>query len=560
MKTLLPLLFLLVSITNVAQTTNYSGFNYQAVVRDAQGQPMPDQAVGVQFSFTCGGSVYVEVHSTTSDAQGMIALVIGEGARTGGVPTFSAIDWSSCGATPISLSVAMDITGGSNYATVGTQELKAVPFAMRSLTTDGGAVSGWELNGSDLNNTNTGNVGIGTNAPESALDLHGGNLRVTGDGLSAAMDLTPFSPSGNDPGARVQATDDGGFGAHLDFLVKPIGNLTNTLENRMRIESNGNVGIGTTTPVAKLEVRTAGMGFRQTDGTVNADLVVAGTDAYFGTSSPDHHLHLTAGGFDDMIIRGDNHRVGIGRNPIDQKLEVEGGAYFNGNVGIGTSTPASKLDVEGGVSVGTTYSGTTAAPANGAIIEGRVGIGTTTPADKLTVQTATNNYGFTHSDGTITVGSFVGGSSGGGWYGTRSNHNLNFFTNDAAAQMTLATTGNVGIGTTTPQSKLAVNGRITCKEVEVTLTGFPDYVFAKDYRLMPLPEVKQYIAANGHLPNVPSACEVEENGIGLGELNKILLEKVEELTLHLIEKDQEVNALQSEMRELRGMMLELHAK
>ncbi|MEZ4740809.1 MAG: hypothetical protein R2818_15965 [Flavobacteriales bacterium] len=62
---------------------------------------------------------------------------------------------------------------------------------------------------------------------------------------------------------------------------------------------------------------------------------------------------------------------------------------------------------------------------------------------------------------------------------------------------------------------------IWAKEVEVTLANFPDYVFDKEYRLMPLEEVAAYIQANGHLPNVPSACEVEENGLGLsGEMNK----------------------------------------
>ncbi|MCB0810418.1 MAG: hypothetical protein KDB96_14165, partial [Flavobacteriales bacterium] len=82
---------------------------------------------------------------------------------------------------------------------------------------------------------------------------------------------------------------------------------------------------------------------------------------------------------------------------------------------------------------------------------------------------------------------------------------------------------------------------ITAKEVEVTLAGFPDYVFEPDYDLMTLEEVEAYIKKNGHLPNVPSAREVEENGLGLGEMNKILLEKVEELTLHLIEQQKRLD-------------------
>ncbi|MCA9761192.1 MAG: hypothetical protein KC463_06745, partial [Streptococcus sp.] len=123
-------------------------------------------------------------------------------------------------------------------------------------------------------------------------------------------------------------------------------------------------------------------------------------------------------------------------------------------------------------------------------------------------------------------------------------NNQFYIYDDAVGQYRLTvqrSTGYVGIGTTTPQSALAVNGKITAKEVEVTLAGFPDYVFEPDYDLMTLEEVEAYIKKNGHLPNVPSAREVEENGLGLGEMNKILLEKVEELTLHLIEQQKRLD-------------------
>jgi hypothetical protein len=103
-----------------------------------------------------------------------------------------------------------------------------------------------------------------------------------------------------------------------------------------------------------------------------------------------------------------------------------------------------------------------------------VGIGTTSPQTRLQVKTATGLYGFTHTDGAISVGSYVGSSSSGafgGWLGTQSNHKLFFFTGNGQPTMTVDTTGNVGIGTFTPASKFTVAGLI-----ETTTGGvkFPD--------------------------------------------------------------------------------------
>jgi hypothetical protein len=101
--------------------------------------------------------------------------------------------------------------------------------------------------------------------------------------------------------------------------------------------------------------------------------------------------------------------------------------------------------------------------------------------------------------------------------------------------------GNVGIGTNNPGSfKLAVEGKIGAREINVTTTTpWPDYVFEKDYNLPTLAEVESYINQNKHLPEVPAAKEMEKNGVNLGEMNMLLLKKVEELTLYVIELKKE---------------------
>lgn len=93
--------------------------------------------------------------------------------------------------------------------------------------------------------------------------------------------------------------------------------------------------------------------------------------------------------------------------------------------------------------------------------------------------------------------------------------------------------------------KLGTDGTLMAKEIKVTLTGWPDYVFEESYNQMSLSETEHYIHANGHLPNVPSASEVEEEGMSVGEMNRLLLQKVEELTLYVIELQKQIDGIKN---------------
>jgi len=111
---------------------------------------------------------------------------------------------------------------------------------------------------------------------------------------------------------------------------------------------------------------------------------------------------------------------------------------------------------------------------------------------------------------------------------------------------------NVGIGTTNPSHKLDVNGTIRAKEVIVE-SGWADFVFEPGYKLPDLAEVETHIQTHGRLPDVPSAEEVQGRGLSLGESQRILMRKVEEMTLYMIQ-------LESRNRELEARIAELEPK
>ncbi len=116
---------------------------------------------------------------------------------------------------------------------------------------------------------------------------------------------------------------------------------------------------------------------------------------------------------------------------------------------------------------------------------------------------------------------------------------------------------DVGIGTSPLTGyALSVDGKIIAKEIKVEASPWADFVFDEDYELKNLEDVEQYIEQENHLPGVPSASDVEEEGVNLGEMNAILLQKIEEMTLYMIELNKKIEAQQEEIEELKSEKLE----
>ena len=200
----------------------------------------------------------------------------------------------------------------------------------------------------------------------------------------------------------------------------------------------------------------------------------------------------------------------------------------NGNIGIGIK-PETKLEVDGDISA-RGYSS--------------IGFNTYDAFDYKNQKVA--HYGLTR------IGNFVSLS---GWDGLR-------FLSGGNQKMIINSLGRVGIGTDIPDEKLTVKGKIHAEEVIVDLNVPADYVFQKyytgksdlktDYVFPKLNEIETFVKENNHLPDMPSAKEIQENGLKIGEMNNLLLQKIEELTLYIIQQEKEINKMKQDIKLLKN--------
>ncbi|MBS1680642.1 MAG: hypothetical protein JST48_02935 [Bacteroidetes bacterium] len=334
----------------------------------------------------------------------------------------------------------------------------------------------------------------------------------------------------------------------------------------------GMVGIGTASPISTLQVMDGSSGGSPTGTTPTQGILISGnntagslnmgidaTTTFYSwiqsrnrTNGTFYNLALNpGGGYVGIGTTNSRNQLQIGSNPLDWNGNDFVVSNWHGGLAIYTgptdtflhSNKDINLKPGGNTSVYLTSSG-------------KVGIGTTTPGAQLTVSRpgytgtpANSSLAFinqsTNPNGTDLMPALELSNNGSDGYGL-----VSYATNNYLS-------GIVGIGTTSPGGyRLAVAGKVAADgEVRVFNTGtttFPDYVFDPAYQLPTLEETEKYVNENHHLPEVPSAAEIEKDGMSLNGMNVILLKKVEELTLHLIQLKKENEQLNQRLKKLEN--------
>jgi hypothetical protein len=289
---------------------------------------------------------------------------------------------------------------------------------------------------------------------------------------------------------------------------------------------DGNVGIGTINPLSALDVNG---NIQISNSTVPMGIMTENTGTPFplinlslNYREPNKNLNYSGGS-----IRIDN-RPGVPMFQWNSRLAGTNednnimALTKNGHLGIGTLDPKEVLSVNGNIQISNSI------VPMGIMTENT---GTSSPIINLSLNFREINKNINYSGGAIRIDNrpeapmfqWISRLAG---------------TNEDHVVMALTKNGYLGIGTLDPKESLSVNGNIRSKQVKVETDNWPDYVFKKDYPLPSLNSVKIFIGKHQHLPEVPSEQEIVKNGLNLGEINKIILKKIEELTLYLIEKDQ----------------------
>lgn len=398
--------------------------------------------------------------------------------------------------------------------------------------------------GGNTNLYNINPVGIGlpsaTIATGISLDIAGGfDLRGQHLVFNSSNAIINWGSSGSGDLYFRRLTTQGSFGSGYNTY--------------MLIKNNGNVGIGTSasSPYTQLQV--------------GGD-IVASTSSTTPTSAALLHANTTwsaAGSPDFTWISNTNtglfhpaaNVIGVSSNGTEMLRVTSTG------VGIGTTSPAVKFQV------GNSFSRATISD-----VAGNSQYWTSYMGMNL-LQTATNQW-TTVTDGTNNGGAALISDLNGnmGFYVFKTNSQTQPMSDATVATMMamrLRNTGRLVIGpkelnSSSPYendvnmpTRLSVDGRIVAKDLVVSLTDFwPDYVFENNYTLMPLDQLNQYIKNNGHLPGVKPAAELETNGISVSETSKVQMEKIEELTLYMLQLDEKIKKLEQENETLKKTISE----
>lgn len=443
-------------------------FSYQAVVRNNSGDIVANQAVGFQINIrtisALGLIVYQETHIVTSNDFGLANLEIGNGTPAPGMGNFDAINW---GLNSKFLEVLIDPAGGTNYISMGTSELQSVPYALYSRIA---ANSPWELNNTDIY-FNNGNVGISTASPQYRLDVWAPGTTSTG--------IAIFRNSLGENKAVIRQYSNG-CGAMNLYNAAGEASVSLLGEGNSYFNS-GNLGIGTNTPDTRLAIKTSAAGdvikiLDNTDKTV-AKFRQTGNGSgalYLYDGSNNNSVFLY--GLGTSFINGGS--LGLGTSSVSNaKLQIEGAGTYDAIVKLnntganGTSFfMGSTNDAWGGGANQNLFVMGHGAPASANIdlsinSLGYLGIGTTSPNAPLHVDdririgedpSYSAVYGELIHEGAGN-GFKINANAGGGWADM-------LLQTDGVTRVFIESGGNVGIGTTTPSSRLDVRGNMTIRD------------------------------------------------------------------------------------------------